>query len=180
MRRIACLLACMCVLLVAHAQNSPAAKACVAEVRKMYQEAKEMMAESDKHEEMQNDMVVTISSMEAAIGRQVTTYHYYFLNDYEEKLSTYVSRPYFVTRSFNVAPRKYYEEYMYDFATATLRFAFMQWEDISGKVVEERYYFDKNDRLVWHMLKNIDEARPAEDIKHASDNNLNAFYSLKR
>lgn len=174
------LVACACTLLSVYAQSTPAAKACVAEVRQMYQEAKAMMAESDKHEETQNDMEVTISSMEPAVGRQVTRYHYYFLNDFSEERNEYVSTPYFVTKSFNVAPRKYYEEYLFDHSSATLRFVFLLWDDYDGKKVEERYYFDRHGKLVWRQLKNAEEQHTEKELKQLAKDIVNGFNSLKR
>ncbi len=179
MKKLLCLMACVCGLMSAYAQKTAAEKACVAEVRKMYQEAKAMMAENDKHEETQNDMVVTVSSMEPAVGGQVVNYHYYFNIDYSEEANQYVSKPYFVTKKFNVTVRNYYLEYLYDPDSVTLRFVFAKWQDYSGETVEERYYFDKDGRMVWYQVKNTDEVQSADDLKHQSDRILNGFFSLK-
>jgi hypothetical protein len=90
-----------------------------------------------------------------------------------------VSKPYFVTKKFNVTVRNYYLEYLYDPDSVTLRFVFAKWQDYSGETVEERYYFDKDGRMVWYQVKNTDEVQSADDLKHQSDRILNGFFSLK-
>jgi hypothetical protein len=180
MKKIVCLFVCLSALLSVNAQKTKAEKACVAEVRAMYQSAQNKMAENAMSKDTQNDMVVTIQSMEPAVGGQTRNYHFFFHNEYVEQLSTYMSKPYFVNCSFNVAPRKHYEEYLFDPSTTALRFAHFKWEDISGKTIEERYYFDDDDHIVWRQLQNTKESRTADDIKHDADKLINAFHLLKR
>ncbi|MBR1539148.1 MAG: hypothetical protein IJ636_06545 [Bacteroidales bacterium] len=52
-------------------------------------------------------------------------------------------RPFFLTRKYNIAVHRFYEEYLYDRDSGRLVFVFLQgdsWEDAQGKD-ETRYYF---------------------------------------
>ena len=172
---IFCLFACALAV-----QAQPASvKAQVAQIRKQYAEAKERISQPYEDEHLRNCMTVTSKSMEPAIGGQTVTYKFYFVKEYNEKYGFYGSNLYLITRGYNVAPRKYYEEYLFD-KEGNLIFAYLNGDDPdTGAKTDQRYYLNADEKIVWKELKNTKEALPATDLVHEAQKYRNAFLILK-
>ena len=136
----------------AQAQTGAAKKA-VDYIRELYAEAKQMVEYNNRSEETRNQMTVTISHMVAAIGHQEKVVTYYFNTDFNEDAGEYISKPYFITITYNVAARKFYEEYLIK-GNGDIIFAYLSGESIDPAVgrFEARYYWE-NDELVHQQLK---------------------------
>ena len=130
-----------------------AAKKAVDSIREQYAEAKQNIAYNDKSEETRNQMTVNISHMVAAIGHQEKVVTYYFFTDFDEDADDYISKPYFITVTYNVAARKFYEEYLLK-DNGDVIFAYLSGESNDPAVgrFEARYYWE-NDQLVHQQLK---------------------------
>lgn len=145
----------MCLLLLttgAQAQTGAAKKA-VERIREQYAEAKAKIEYNNTSEETRNQLTATISHMVPAIGHQDKTVTYYFFTDYDEDAGDYISTPYFITVTYNVAARKFYEEYLLK-AGSDIIFAYLSGDSSGGggERFEARYYWE-NDQLVHQQLK---------------------------
>lgn len=125
------------------AQNTPEAKARVAEIRKLYTNAKESIAFRKEAELPPDEMVINNSYMAAGAGPIKEVYHYYYSGDYKEDFGDFYE-VYFITHSHNVGAMEYYEEVLYDNDGAP---AFYYEHSPEG---EFRYYFDK-----WKVIHEI-------------------------
>ena len=117
MKRLILTATALCCLLTASAQSSPAGKARVAEIRKMYAEAKKSIETSQKLAKEglpSNETVVDSNYMLPGSGPGKCVTHYYYSLEFDETLGRYFFKPYFVTNSYNVAVNKYYQEFLYD------------------------------------------------------------------
>ena len=87
MRRLCfSLMALLMATLTAGAQTSPEAKARVAEIRKMYAGAKEIMANKKKAEVPPDETVVTSNYMAPGGGPTKDVTHYYYSGEFDENL----------------------------------------------------------------------------------------------
>ena len=132
----------LCCLLTAGAQSSPAAKARVAEIRKLYTQAKQDIANSQKLAKEgtpANETVVNSNYMLPGSGPGKCTTHYYYTLQEDENLGRYFFTPYFITNSYNVAAHTYYQEFLYD-KEGDLVFYYEK-NNQSGKDEETRLYF---------------------------------------
>jgi len=145
----------------AQAQTGAAKKA-VDNIRELYAEAKQMIAYNNMSEETRNQMTINISHMVAAIGHQDKIVTYYFNTDFDEDAGDYISKPYFITITYNVAARKHYEEYLLK-GNGDIIFAYLSGDSIDPTVgrFEARYYW-QNDELVHQQLKG-DEMQSDKD-----------------
>ena len=97
--------------------------------------------------------------------------HYYFTLDEDPETETYVNRLYLITRSYNVAARKFYQEFLFDKQGTALLFFFQSNDALDGTTDETRYYYGKNG--IRQSVKGsapMDEvfaARLADDLKTA-------------
>ena len=126
-----------CYMLTAGAQTSPAAKARVAEIRKLYAQAKEVIAYKKEAELPPDEMVITNDYMAAGTGPIKETYRFYYSGGFNEDVGRDTYEPYFITRKYNVGAREFYEEILYD-NQGIMVFVFKKSGDS-----EMRYYFDK-------------------------------------
>ena len=125
-----------------HAQTSPEAKKDVAEIRKLYAEAKTEMEGLDKleHEGLPPGKTVFSSNYnEAGTGATKEVITYYHRVAYDEEAEMPFHRPFFITRKFNVAAREHYQEFLYD-AEGNLKFFFEKNPD-----GETRFYYCTGD-----------------------------------
>lgn len=132
----------LCCLLTAGAQSSPAAKARVAEIRKLYTQAKQDIANSQKLAKEgtpANETVVNSNYMLPGSGPGKCTTHYYYTLQEDENLGRFFFTPYFITNSYNVAAHTYYQEFLYD-KEGDLVFYYEK-NNQSGKDEETRLYF---------------------------------------
>lgn len=121
----------------AAAQSTPEAKARVAEIRKLYTDAKESIAFRKEAELPPDEMVINNSYMAAGAGPIKEVYHYYYSGDFNEEFGGDYYKVYFITHSHNVGAMDFYEEALYD-NDGTLAFYYEH-----SPEGEFRYYFDK-------------------------------------
>jgi hypothetical protein len=132
------------------AQTSPESKKDVADIRKLYAEAKQEMEGLDKMEREglpPNKTVFSSHYNEAGTGptKEVITYYYKVAFDEEAEIPFH--RPFFITRKFNVAAAEHYQEFLYDKA-GNLKFFYEKNPD-----GETRYYYCKDD--VYDIVKGL-------------------------
>lgn len=139
MKRIVLIFICICSLLTAGAQNKSAR---VAEIRKMYTQAKQDIANGQKMAKEghpANETVVNSNYMVPGSGPGKTVTHYYYTLQEDENLGRFFFTPYFITNSYNVAAHKYYQEFLFD-KEGSLVFYYEK-NNQSGKDEETRFYF---------------------------------------
>ena len=120
---------CLCALGSVQAQNAQ-----VANIRKMYAEAKQRMADKKKAEVPLDETVVTSNYMAPGAGAIKDVTHYFYSGEYDENLRNVYYTPYFITRSYNVGARDFYEEFLFDKGSLVFYFSKSQND-------ETRYYF---------------------------------------
>ena len=139
MKRIVLIIICIFSLLTAGAQNKSAR---VAEIRKMYTQAKQDVANGQmlaKEGKPANETVVNSNYMLPGSGPGKTVTHYYYTSQEDEELCRFFFIPYFITNSFNVAAHKYYQEFLFD-KNGDLVFYYEK-NNQNGKEEETRFYF---------------------------------------
>ena len=142
MRRIVLMMMGLCLFMNMQAQTTERAKQQVAEVRRQYAEARKMVEHSNlPHQDYYNDLTVKRRQMIGGPGQTFETIRYFFESDYDEEVGGEVAQVYFITRSYNVAAMKHYEEFLFDATTAQLIFAFLQADEYDGTQSETRYYW---------------------------------------
>ena len=144
----------LCFLLALGAQaQTGAAKKAVELIREQYADAKKKIEYNNRLEETRNQMTVNISHMVAAIGHQDKVVTYYFYTDFDEKAGDYISHPYFITVTYNVAARRFYEEYLLK-GNGDIIFAYLSGDSSggAGERFEASYYWENN-KLVHQQLK---------------------------
>ena len=131
-----------------YAQVSAKAKARVAEVRKLYTEAKEAMAYNDQEDyPAVSNMETTYYYMAPGAG-PIKHYIKYYLNTEETDEGVILGyHPYFVSDSYNSGGRRIYEEYLFDSKTGRLVFAYAYEENGDATKNEGRYYYYKEGGL---------------------------------
>ena len=165
------LMALLMMTLTIQAQSSPEGKARVEEIRKMYAEAKEIMANKKKAELPPDETVVTSNYMAPGAGPIKDVTHYYDTGDFDENLGNMFYTPYFITRKYNVGAREYYEEFLFD--EGDLVFYFIKSEND-----ETRYYWGPNNFFYEAIKgqKQMDEvfaSRLAQELTSAFNNLMN-------
>ena len=117
MKKFLCAIALFLSAMAVQAQSSPEMKKDVADIRKMYAEAKQEMEGLDKLEREglpPNKTVFSSNFNEGGTGQTKEVITYYHRLDFDEESEMAFQRPFFVTRKFNVAAREYYQEFLYD------------------------------------------------------------------
>lgn len=154
MKKIQLLLLCLLAAIAVQAQTSAKAKARVAEVRKLYAEAKERMAYNDQDEyPAKSNMETTYYYMAPGAG-PIKHYVKYYLSTKETDEGEILSyTTYFVSDSYNSGARKIYEEYLFDEETDKLVFAYGYEENGNGSKNEARFYFYKDGTLAHKDVK---------------------------
>jgi hypothetical protein len=160
---------CLCALGSVQAQNAQ-----VANIRKMYAEAKEIIANKKKAEVPPDETVVTSNYMAPGAGPIKDVTHYFYSGEYDENLRNVYYTPYFITRSYNVGARDYYEEFLFDKGSLVFYFSKSQND-------ETRYYFGAGG--FFHEVikgeKQMDEvfaSRLANDLVEAFHRLMNREY----
>jgi len=129
----------------AHAQD--VTKAEMASIRAAYSAAKEQI-ELNSHAQEQNvprsDMEIVSHYVVPGCGPTEEVIHYYFTPGEDPVLGTPVYNIYFITRSYNVAARKFYQEFLFDGPESELVFFYQQNNALNGGTDETRYYYGKN------------------------------------
>ena len=158
-------------LLIALSMTVQAQDAQVANIRKKYAEAKEIMANKKRAEVPPDETVVTSNYMAPGGGPTKDVTHYYYSGEYDENLGNVFYTPYFITRKYNVGAREYYEEFLFD--KGDLIFYFSKSEN-----EETRYYWGPNNFFheVIKGQKQMDEVfatRLAQELTSAFNNLMN-------
>ena len=141
---VALLLAAMTV----QAQKTPEMKKDVADIRKMYAEAKQEMEGLDKMEREglpPNKTIFSSNYNEGGTGPTKEVITYYHRLEFDEESEMAFQRPFFITRKFNVAAREHYQEFLYD-KEGNLKFFYEKNPD-----GETRYYYCRDD--VYDIVK---------------------------
>ena len=176
----------VCALLLAFAsasaQTSAPAKARVAEIKKIYANAKASIARADSMKTdglPRNDLVVTGDYMVAGAGPCTDVTHSYFAGDYDEDLERQFYQPYFITHSYNVAANKFYQEFLFD-EEGNLVFYY---EKDGSEDNETRFYFGSeeegadDDGLVHEITKGSRTIDPVFAVRYGYEL-TNAFNFL--
>ena len=125
-----------------------AQKARVAEVRKLYAEAKERMAQNDQEDYPAKTCLETTYYYMAPGAGPIKHYLKYYVSsrdvDHEGGLAF---TPYFVSDSYNAGARKNYEEFLLDEKTGKLLFSYAYEENGDGTKNEGRYYYNADASL---------------------------------
>ena len=160
---------CLCALGSVQAQNAQ-----VANIRKMYAEAKEIITDKKKAEVPPDETVVTSNYMAPGAGPIKDVTHYFYSGEYDENLRNVYYTPYFITRSYNVGARDFYEEFLFDKGSLVFYFSKSQND-------ETRYYFGAGG--FFHEVikgeKQMDEvfaSRLANDLVEAFHRLMNREY----
>jgi len=168
-----CLSLAMLFTFTAQAQKTASSKARVAQIRKMYADAKERIMHNDNGDAPRSDMEVTACYVIPAAGSTKETIHYYYelQNDGEDGVAFY--QPYFVTRNFNIAARNFYQEFLFDTERRELVFCYGSEENFDGGTDEVRFYWGDTGRGETGLVHKIIKGKPETDdslmLKKASD-----------
>jgi hypothetical protein len=146
----------------------------VANIRKLYAQAKELMAQKPKEGLPPNETVVTSNYMAAGAGPVKDVTHYYYNGDFDENLGAEYYTPYFMSRKYNVGAREYYEEFLYDKGSLVFYFCKSQND-------ETRFYwgaggFFHEDIKGQKLMDEVYASRLAYDLKDAFDKLMNREY----
>ena len=123
------MLLCLCALNSVQAQDAQVAK-----IRQMYAEAKSRMADKKKAKVPLDETVVTSNYMALGAGPVKDVTHYFYSGEFDEDLGNVFYTPYFITRSYNVGAREFYEEFLFDKGSLVFYFSKSQND-------ETRYYW---------------------------------------
>lgn len=161
-------------LLIALFMTMQAQNAQLADIRKKYAEAKEIMDNKKKAELPPDETVVTSNYMAPGAGPIKDVTHYYYSGEFDENLGNVYYTPYFITRKYNVGAREYYEEFLFDKGNLVFYFNKSQND-------ETRYYWGQNG--FFHEMikgqKQMDEvfaSRLANDLTEAFHRLMNREY----
>lgn len=164
-----------------HAQE--VTKAEMAGIRAAYSAAKEQV-ERNSHAQEQNvprsDMEIVSHYVIPGCGPTEEVIHYYFTLDEDPVLGTPYYRIYFISTSYNVAARKFYQEFLFGEDGSDLLFFFQSNDALDGGSDETRYYYGKSG--VHKSIKGtaeLDEvfaSRKADELKNAFNLLLNKDY----
>ena len=162
------------ILLFVLAGTVQAQNAQVSKIRKMYADAKEVMANKKKAEVPLDETVVTSNYMAPGAGPVKDVTHYFYSGEFDENLGNVYYTPYFMTRKYNVGAREYYEEFLYDKGSLVFYFCKSQND-------ETRYYwgaggFFHEDVKGQKMMDEVFASRLANDLKDAFDKLMNREY----
>jgi hypothetical protein len=127
-----------------HAQSSPQAKARVAEIRKMYADAKDLVEKNRKGNTPRSDTEIVSQYVVPGTGPTKEVIHYYYELQTDEDLGVPFYQSYLITRKYNVAAREFYQEFLYDKKSHELVFAFLQEKLPNGSANETRYYWGES------------------------------------
>lgn len=152
-------------------------------IRAAYSAAKEQI-ELNSHAQEQNvprsDMEIVSHYVIPGCGPTEEVIHYYFTLDEDPVLGTPYYTIYFITRSFNVAARQFYQEFLFDNDESSLLFFFQSNDALDGGSDETRYYYGKQGVHKSIMgtaeLDEVFAARKADELKSAFNLLMNIDY----
>ena len=167
----------VCLLFAIGAQaQTGAAKKVVDEIREQYASAKQRIEYNNQSEETRNQMTVNLSHMVPGTGHQEKVVTFYFTTYFDEGVGEYISKPYFITCNYNVAARKFYDEYLMD-DKGNVVFAYLSGDSFDTSIGrDERRFYWKNDRLVHKQEKCFDPIH--ESVALEQGKNMVQAFSL--
>ena len=118
----------------------------IASIRAAYSAAKEQVELNSQADELsvpRSDMEISSHYVIPGSGPTEDVIHYYFTLDEDPETGLYIYKPYLITRSFNIAARKFYQEFLFDKETRLL-FFFQSNDAFEGDIAETRIYFGKH------------------------------------
>ena len=152
-------------------------------IRAAYRVAKEQV-ELNEHAQEQNvprsDMEVVSHYVIPGCGPTEEVIHYYFKLDEDPEHGILFYNPYFITRSYNIAARKFYQEYLFDENEGRLLFFYQSNDAEDGGRDEIRYYYGKHG--INQSIKGdatVDEGisvQTAHELKNAFNLLMNSDY----
>lgn len=128
--------------LPSHAQDMT--KAEMADIRAAYSAAKEQIDRNSRAQEQnvpRSDMEVVSHYVVPGCGPTEEVIRYYFTLGEDPVLGTPMYNVYFITRSYNVAARKFYQEFLFDGLECNLLFFYQRNDALEGGTDETRYYY---------------------------------------
>lgn len=181
MKRISLTIVLSLMAMLTYAQDVTDAE--ISAIRTAYNDAKQQVEINSQAQDLnvpRNDMEVISHYVIPGSGPTEEVIHYYFTLEEDSETGTYVNRLYLITRSYNVAARKFYQEFLFDKQEAKLLFFFQSNDALDGTTDETRYYYGKNG--THQSIKGavqMDEvfvARLADDLKAAFNLLMNRDY----
>lgn len=164
-----------------HAQE--VTKAEMASIRAAYSAAKEQVERNSHAQEQdvpRSDMEIVSHYVIPGCGPTEEVIHYYFTLGEDPVLGTPYYKIYFIFTSYNVAARKFYQEFLFGEEESDLLFFFQSNDALDGGTDETRYYYGKSG--VHKSIKGtaeLDEvfaARKADELKTAFNLLMNQDY----
>ena len=164
-------------------QAQEVTKAEIASIRSAYSAAKEQIERNSRAQEQnvpRSDMEIVSHYVVPGCGPTEEVIRYYFTLGEDPVLGTPVYSVYFITRSYNVAARKFYQEFLFDGPECELLFFYQHDDALDGGADETRYYYGKSG--VHKAIKGIAEldevfaARTADELKNAFNLLMNKDY----
>lgn len=145
--------------LAVNAQDDPATKARVADVRETYRKALADINAVQKDEDIpKNDALISLRLIRPGSGPSTETLEFY-AELKEDSVKGTQNEAFFIRRNYNVATRNYYNEFLFDRVTGDLIFAYVRSssEDKPNIKVEDRYYFNSGSLVpIWHTTTGVD------------------------
>ena len=155
----------------------------LAGIRTAYSAAKEQI-ERNNHAQEQNvprsDMEIVSRYVVPGCGPTEEVIHFYFTLGEDPVLGTPYYKLYFIATSYNVAARKFYQEFLFGEDECDLLFFYQRNDALDGGADETRYYYGKQG--VHKAIKGtaeLDEvfaARKADELKSAFNLLMNRDY----
>ena len=144
----------------------------IAGIRAAYMAAKEQLElYNQTHDQNvpRSDMEVVSHYVIPGCGPTQEVIDYFFVLDENTETGTCSNKLYFIIRCYNVAARKFYQEFLFDERNSELLFFFQSNDAIDGTTDETHYYYTSNG-IHKSIIGNaeIDEifaARLADDLK---------------
>ena len=145
--------------IIVNAQDDPSTKARVTDIRETYRKALADINAVQKEEDVpKNDALISLRLIRPAAGASSETLEFY-AEVQEDSVKGSQNEAFFIRRSYNVATRNFYNEFLFDRATGDLIFAYVRSssEDQPNIKVEDRYYFNNGSLVpIWHTTTGID------------------------
>ena len=158
-------------------------KAELASIRATYSAAKERVELNNSAQEQdvpRSDMEIVSHYVIPGCGPTEEVIHYYFTPGEDPVLGTPVYNVYFITRTYNVAARKFYQEFVFGEEESDLLFFFQSNDALDGSTDETRYYYSKSGiHKSINGTADLDEdfaARKADELKGAFNLLMNKDY----
>lgn len=160
----------------ANAQNANV-QTKVAEIRKMYNSEMEWINTMLGDETIPDDYIsAKVRHNHAGSGQSDETIEFYFSDDFDEEIGSYVSSINFVRRTmvYTVSESKSYEEFLYDadgfpaFYYTTFTTYLKEGDDLVLKYVELRAYYDKGVQI--HTICKVgDNASSLKEVSNTDE-----------